>query len=117
MEPLEYDQNPSQRPMRRILLQACLPVAVAYSACAFLAVASSRNFGALMLVPVALLSCAIWAGRQCRVLSTELAGRFSRVSAWMIRRTIFVLQAVGILSSWPAGVLFLRVVKSMGFRI
>ncbi len=70
-----------------------------------------------LLIPLALLGCAVWAW----VVSRSVAGHLCALGGWSdvgtVRGFVFLLQVVAILASWPLFGYLLGLLEAMGYKV
>ncbi len=71
----------------------------------------------ILLMPIVMLGCVVWAWGVSSGVADHLSALLgcSRVGA--LRGSVFFLQVVGILASWPLFVDLLHLLESMGYKV
>lgn len=76
-------------------------------------------FGTLLgiiLMPLILLGCIGWAWIQNRRVANHLSELFKLRRVRLLRVTLFVMQLLAIVATWPLFLYFLEILQSMGFK-
>ena len=71
----------------------------------------------ILLMPLVMLACVAWAWE----FSSSVAGHLSALLGWprvgILRGSVFLLQVLGIVASWPLFVFLLHLLESLGYKV
>jgi hypothetical protein len=71
---------------------------------------------AVLLMPLVLLGCLLWAWLQSPGVAGHLTEFYGSRRVRLFRAVVFVAQALAIVATWPLFGYFLRVLESMGYK-
>jgi hypothetical protein len=73
-------------------------------------------FLAVLLMPLVLICCLLWAWVQSRGVAEHLSALLGWPRGFLLRVIVFAVQAALILASWPLFGYSLRLLESMGYK-
>jgi hypothetical protein len=71
----------------------------------------------ILLIPLVLLACVVWAWGISSSVATNLSALLGWPRVGILHGLVLFLQVMGILASWPIFVFLLRVLESMGYKV